>query len=47
LFVLLQLQDQYKLYMIDLDAANVTEFDAEDLGDESLTYKLGEPIFQF
>ena len=34
--------------MVDLDAANVNEFDGDDLNDEELTtYKIGEPIYQY
>lgn len=33
--------------MIDLDAANISEFDGENLASESISYKLGEPIFQY
>lgn len=33
--------------MIDLDAANVAEFDGEDLDDDTISYKLGDPIFQY
>jgi len=34
LFVLIQQDGEYKLYMVDLDAANVNEFDGDDLNDE-------------
>ena len=48
LFVLIQQDGEYKLHMVDLDAANVNEFDGDDLNDEELTtYKIGEPIYQY
>ena len=45
MFVLVQSQGTYKLYMVDLDAANINENDG-DL-EEAETYKIGEPIFSY
>lgn len=45
LFVLIQEKETFRLYMVDLDAANEGEQDEEE--EEVVTYMIGEPIYSY
>ena len=46
LFILLLHKGEYQLYMIDLDAANISEIEENEITEKSL-YSITEPIYTY